>query len=438
MTLLTVGLNHTTAPLSVRETAAFPPEQFDSALDDFLRLPHVEEGAILSTCNRTELYAVTDAPGDANLRDWLCHQRGLPCADMTQHFYVYRDRDTVRHSLRVAAGLDSMILGEPQILGQMKNAYRSARAARGAGPLLTRLFEHSFAVAKQIRSQTDIGANPVSVAYAGVSLARQIFADLGTTCAMFIGAGETIDLAARYLAETGVRRMVFANRSLDRAQALATRYHGYAIALSDIAGHLAEADMVVSSTAAPGYMVHLSQLKAAVKQRRRKPMFVLDLAVPRDIDPAAGELEDIYLYSVDDLQSVIDDNMASRQQAARLANGMLDARIEEYIDWLDSRQATDTIRIMRERAHQARAQVMAQARRRIARGDAAEDVLDFVGHTLTNKLMHAPSATLRKARGAHQQELLTGARALFQIEDAFDHSMEPLSNSDADQGKNDQ
>jgi len=425
MTLLTVGLNHNTAPLSVRETAAFPPEQFNSALDDFLRLPHVEEGAILSTCNRTELYAVTDAPGDAHLRDWLCAQRGLSSADMAKHFYIYRDRDTVRHSLRVAAGLDSMILGEPQILGQMKTAYRSARAARGAGPLLTRLFEHSFAVAKQIRTETNIGANPVSVAYAGVSLARQIFADLGTTCAMFIGAGETIDLAARYLAETGVRRMVFANRSLDRAQALATRYHGYAIALADVPAHLAEADMVISSTAAPGYLVHFSQLKAAVKQRRRKPMFVLDLAVPRDIDPAAGELEDIYLYSVDDLQSVIDDNKASRQQAAQLADGMLDPRIEEYIDWLDSRQATDTIKILRQRAQASQDDVLNKARQRLARGEPVDDVLEFIGRTLTNKLMHAPSATLRKARGAQQQELLSGARTLFQIEDAFDHTDDP-------------
>ena len=417
MTLLTVGLNHITAPLSVRETAAFPPEQFDSALDDFLRLPHVHEGAILSTCNRTELYAVTDAPGDAELRHWLCAQRGLNDDAMARYFYIHRDRDTVRHSLRVAAGLDSMILGEPQILGQMKNAYRSARAARGAGPLLTRLFEHSFAVAKQIRSQTEIGANPVSVAYAGVSLARQIFADLSETCAMFIGAGETVDLAARYLAEAGVHRMIFANRSVERAQSLATRYHGYAIALEDVAAHLAEADMLVSSTAAPGYLVHYDQLRGAVKKRRRKPMFVLDLAVPRDIDPAAGELEDIYLYSVDDLQSVIDDNRRSREKAAALADGMLDVRIEEYIDWLDSRQATDTIRQLRDRAHTTREDVLAKAQRRLARGENAEDVLAFVGRTLTNKLMHEPSAALRKARGAHQQELLTSARHLFSLDD---------------------
>ncbi|ERJ19799.1 Glutamyl-tRNA reductase protein [Salinisphaera shabanensis E1L3A] len=416
MTLLTVGLNHITAPLSVRETAAFPPEQFDAALDDFLRLPHVHEGAILSTCNRTELYAVTDAPGDGSLRRWLCEQRGLNDDDMAPYFYIHRDRETVRHSLRVAAGLDSMILGEPQILGQMKNAYRSARAARGAGPLLTRLFEHSFAVAKQIRSQTEIGANPVSVAYAGVSLARQIFADLSETSAMFIGAGETVDLAARYLAEAGVQRMIFANRSVERAQELATRYHGYAIALEDVATHLAEADMLISSTAAPGYLVDFDDLRDAVRQRRRKPMFALDLAVPRDIDPAAGKLEDIYLYSVDDLQSVIDDNRRSREKAATLADGMLDGRIEEYIDWLDSRQAIDTIRDLRHQAYAAREDVLAKARRRLARGENADDVLAYLAHTLTNKLMHDPSATLRKARGAHQQELLTSARDLFQLD----------------------
>lgn len=417
MTLLTVGLNHITAPLSIRETAAFPPEQFDSALDAFLRLPHVHEGAILSTCNRTELYAVTDAPVDAELRHWLCAQRGLDVHAMARYFYTHHDRETIRHSLRVAAGLDSMILGEPQILGQMKNAYRSARAARGTGPLLTRLFEHSFAVAKQIRSQTDIGANPVSVAYAGVSLARQIFADLSETSAMFIGAGETVELAARYLAEAGVQRMIFANRSAERAQSLATRYQGYAIALDDVAAHLAEADMLVSSTAAPGHIVHFDDLRRAVKKRRRKPMFVLDLAVPRDIDPAAGELEDIYLYSVDDLQSVIDDNRRSREKAAALADGMLDGRIEEYIDWLDSRQATETIRTLREQAHDTREQVLARARRRLARGDDVQDVLDYVGRTLTNKLIHHPSATLRNARGAHQQELLSSAHDLFALGD---------------------
>lgn len=425
MSLLTVGLNHNTAPLSVREAAAFPADQFDSALDDFLRLPQVREGAILSTCNRTELYAILDddvatsdgLAHDTILCDWLCKQRGLDPANMSGCFYIHHDRDAVRHSLRVAAGLDSMILGEPQILGQMKNAYRSARAARGAGTLLTRLFEHSFAVAKQIRSQTDIGANPVSVAYTGVSLARQIFTDVSKTCAMLIGAGDTIELTARYLAEIGVSRMIFANRSVDRAQTLATRYHGYAISLDDIAAHLAEADMLIASTAAPGYLVYRRDLKKAIRARRRKPMFALDLAVPRDIEPAASDLEDVYLYSVDDLQGVIDDNMRSRREAADRAGEMLDGRIDEYLEWVESRQATDTIRALRESAHLSRDQVLARARRQLARGDDPQAVLDFVGRTLTNKLLHAPSATLRKAAGARQQRLLGPARELFGLDD---------------------
>lgn len=272
MSLLTVGLNHHTAPLSIREAVAFPAAQFADALDDFLRLPQIREGAILSTCNRTELYAVADdEAGHADggdLRAWLCRQRGLDPENLAGCFYVHYNREVVRHSLRVASGLDSMVLGEPQILGQMKDAYRSAQAARGAGPLLTRLFEHSFTVAKAVRSSTDIGANPVSVAYVGVSLARQIFTDVGESCAMLVGAGQTIELTAGYLAETGVSKMIFANRSLDKAQELATRYRGYAISLADIPQHLAEADLLIASTAAPGYLVHAADLKGALRRRR--------------------------------------------------------------------------------------------------------------------------------------------------------------------------
>lgn len=422
MSLLTVGLNHHTAPLSIREAVAFPADQFASALDDFLRLPQIREGAILSTCNRTELYAIVDdqaSPADdGGLRQWLCRQRGLDPDNLSGCFYIHHDREVVHHSLRVASGLDSMILGEPQILGQMKDAYRSARAARGAGPLLTRLFEHSFTVAKAVRSGTDIGANPVSVAYAGVSLARQIFTDVSSTCAMLIGAGETIELTARYLAEIGLSKMIFANRSLDRAQDLATRYHGYAIALDDIPVHLAEADLLIASTAAPGYLVHADEIKQALRQRRRKPMFVLDLAVPRDIEPASAKFEDVYLYSVDDLQSVIDDNKRSRAAAAEAADAIIESRIDEYLEWVDSRQATDTIRAMREAAEAHRAQIMAQARRRLARGEDAEAVLEFTARRLTNRLMHEPSATLRKAVGARQQRLLGPARELFGLNDS--------------------
>ncbi len=417
MTLLTLGLNHTTAPLAIRETVAFPPEQCPVALRDLLALHDIEEGAILSTCNRTEIYTVARPDDEQRLRYWLCDQRGLDAAGMAPHFYVYRDRDSVRHALRVAAGLDSMILGETQILGQMKDAFRQAQAANSAGPLLTRLFEHSFAVAKSVRSETDIGANPVSVAYAGVSLARRIFSDFSEQTAMFIGAGDTIELTARHLADTGLRRMVFANRSLDRAQALASQYQGYAIPLTDVGAHLAEADILVASTAAPDYVVTLAQFRDALKKRRRKPMFVLDLAVPRDVEPATGELEDVYLYTVDDLQGVIRDNIRSRQQAALIADDMIDERIDEYLAWLESRRAVDTINAVRSQATQERDAVIARARRMLANGQAADEVVEYVANTLTNKLVHNPTRSLRRARGEEQKSLLDSVRKLFDIKD---------------------
>lgn len=417
MNLLTLGLNHTTAPLEIRETVAFPAEQCAQALQDLLSLQNIEEGAILSTCNRTEIYTVA-RPGDEQLlRDWLCEQRGLDSAGMAPHFYVYNGRDSVRHALRVAAGLDSMILGETQILGQMKDAFRQAQAANSAGPMLTRLFEHSFAVAKNVRSETEIGANPVSVAYAGVSLARRIFSDFSKQTALFIGAGDTIELTARHLTNAGLQRTVFANRSLDRAQALASQYQGYAIALSDIGAHLAEADIVIASTAAPQAIVSLAQFRDAVKKRRRKPMFVLDLAVPRDIEAAASELEDVYLYTIDDLQGVIRDNIRSRQQAALIADEMIDARIDEFQAWLDSRRAVDTINAVRTQAMQERDTVVARAQRMLANGQAPEDVVDYVANTLTNKLLHGPTRSMRGARGEEQKSLLSSVRRLFDIKD---------------------
>lgn len=415
--LLTVGLNHNTAPLAVREDVAFPADQFDAALAGFLQLPTISEGAILSTCNRTELYAVTDDAANADtLQHWLCDQRGLDRRAMQQHFYVYHNRDSIRHALRVAAGLDSMVLGEPQILGQMKDAYRQARCNNGAGPLLTHLFEHSFAVAKQIRTQTEIGSHPVSVAYAGVNLARHIFADVATTSAIFIGAGETIELSARHLARMGVHRMVFANRSIERAQALAKQYHGYAIALADVREHLAEADMVITSTAAPHALISYADLKQALRLRRRKPMFVLDLAVPRDIDAAAAKLEDIYLYTVDDLEGVIQDNQRSRQAAAQQADAMLDARVDEYLDWLEAHHANDVIAAMRQQAQTMCDNVLERALHELARGRPADEVLQHFGHALTNKLMHAPSTALRNSRGAEQCQLLDSARKLYRLD----------------------
>lgn len=415
MSLLTVGLNHHTAPLSVRETVAFPPEQCDRALACLTALPDVREGAILSTCNRTEIYALAQTDSSHHLQRWICEQRGLDAASLASHFYTYRGRDSIRHALRVAAGLDSLIVGEPQILGQMKKAFRQAQAAATVGPFLTKLFEHSFSVAKDIRSQTGIGANPVSVAYAGVSLARRIFSDFGQTTALLIGAGDTVELTSRHLAEAGLRQMIFANRSLERAQHLATRYSGYAITLAQVADHLAEADIIVASTSAPGHVVALDSLQKAIHKRRRRPMFALDLAVPRDIDPAAAQLEDIYLYTVDDLEGVIQDNMRAREQAARTADGMIDPRIDEFIAWMDSRAAVDVITALRGNAEAARDEAINKAQRLLQQGHDANEVLEFLGHRLTNKLLHQPTVALREARGQEQQQLLRAAHNLFDI-----------------------
>lgn len=417
MSLLTLGLNHKTAPLAIRETVAFAPDECLHALSGLTALPSVREGAIVSTCNRTELYAVDDGMGDAHLQRWLCEQHGLDPETLVPHFYSYQGRDSIRHAMRVASGMDSMILGEPQILGQMKTALHQAREASTAGPILTRLFEHSFAVAKDVRTDTDIGAHPVSVAYAGVSLARRIFADFGNVTVMMIGAGETIDLAARHLGEMGVGKMVFANRSVERARNLASQHRGVAIGLDEVRAHLPAADLVVTSTGAPHQLIEAPAMRDALRTRKRRPVFMLDLAVPRDVDPAIGKMEDVYLYTVDDLQDVIRDNLRSREQAALMADDMLEERIDEFIAWLDSRSAVDTIRAMRGHADQHRDAVLDRAQRLIRQGKSGEEIAAFVANTLTSKLMHAPTSALRNSDGEGQQQLIQSAQRLFDLDD---------------------
>lgn len=417
MRLLTYGLNHKTAPVELREAVAFGEAALPAALAELTRIPGVQEAVILSTCNRTELYLCCgEDAGLDEARAWLQSHAG-PRAPLSAHLYCHHDRPTVSHAMRVASGLDSMILGEPQILGQMKQAFQIARDAGAAGPILTRLFEHVFSVAKQVRTETDIGANPVSVAFAAVSLARQIFTHLSEQTALLIGAGETIELTARHLAEQGLRRMIVANRSLERAQQLAQRHHGYATRLDSLATHLVEADIIISSTASPEPLLHHSQVKAALKQRRHKPMFLLDLAVPRDIDPAVARLEDAYLYTVDDLKDVIAENMRSRELAARQADSLIELRIEEFMHWLVSRDASSTISALRTRMAGEQATLLQKAQRMLAQGKPVEEVLEFVSHGLVNKMLHHPSAALRNAGPDEQAELLQAAIRLFKLDE---------------------
>ena len=415
MALLTLGLSHRTASVEVRERLAFTEADLPDALTRLRALPGVSEAAILSTCNRTEIHAVAAPEDEGNLIEWWRRERQVPVASLQPHLFVLRDQGSVLHSLRVASGLDSMVLGEPQILGQMKQAFAQAQQARSLGPVLSRLFQHAFAVAKLVRSRTQIGAHPVSIAYAAVQLAHHIFADLGSQTALLIGAGETGQLLARHLRTRGVGRIIVANRSLERAQSLASSLRGYAIALSDLPVHLAEADMVISSTGSRGHILTREAVATAIGRRRRKPMLMIDLAVPRDFDPAIAKLEDIYLYTLDDLRTVIADNLKVREAAAQQAEVLIEDYAREFERWLESRDAGATIRLLRGRARDNRDAVLLKARRKLASGESPEAVMAFVADTLTNKLLHAPSERLRNAGAVEQALLLDAAHKLFDL-----------------------
>ena len=348
-------------------------------------------------------------------RDWLAGFHGLVVEDIAPYLYSREGRDAVEHLLCVASGLDSLILGEPQILGQVKTAFQTASDAGRTGKLLTRLFQHAFGTAKQVRTDTAIGDSPVSVAFAAVSLARQIFADLSEQSAMLIGAGETIELAARHLVQNGIGRVIVANRTISRAQELARQFDAYAISLTEIPVHLPEADIVIASTASPVPILGKGTVESALKRRRHRPVFMVDIAVPRDIEAEVADLEDVYLYTVDDLDEVIQGNLRSRQDAAEQAREIVTFQVDEFLAWMRSLDAVGLIQDYRRQAGQIRDEVLYKAQRMLESGKPAEDVLNFLAQTLTNKLLHAPSTQLREACSNGQHELLEAANALFQL-----------------------
>jgi glutamyl-tRNA reductase len=417
MALITLGLSHHSAPVEARERLAFTEADLPAALARLRALPGVEEAAILSTCNRTEILAITAADDEGRLMEWWRRELNAPQDYLQQFIYTHRDQAAVLHSLRVASGLDSMIVGEPQILGQMKQSYATAQSQRVLGPVLSRLFQHAFQVAKLARSQTQVGAHPVSVAYAAVQMAKRIFSDFRETTALLIGAGETVQLLARHLRSQGVQRLIVANRSLDKAEKLAREVQGYAIPLTDLASYLPDVDLLVSSTAARGHILERSAMEAALKKRRRKPVFMIDLAMPRDIDPRIAQLEDVYLYTLDDLRDVVQDNMKARSAAAKQAEVLIAEYALEFAHWLEGRDAGATIAQIRGKARAHRDDVLAKARKRLANGASAEDVMAFVADTLSNKLLHAPSSQLRAASSVEQAMLVTSARKLFDLPD---------------------
>ncbi|MFZ5592871.1 MAG: glutamyl-tRNA reductase [Pseudomonadota bacterium] len=415
MRLLAVGINHKTAPVDIRERVAFAPDRLPEALHDLQTRSGVNEAAILSTCNRTELVCCAKGGNDDNIVEWLGNYHHLRSEDVAPYVYLYPEQDAVRHMLRVASGLDSLILGEPQILGQMKTAYATAMQAGTVGTTLGRLFQHTFSVAKQVRTDTAIGSSPVSVAFAAVSLAKQIFGELTGYTVLLIGAGETIELAARHLHENGIGRMIIANRTLEKAHVLASEFNGYAIELGEIPSHLAEADIVISSTASPLPILGKGAVERAIKARKHRPMLMVDIAVPRDIEPEAGDLRDVYLYTVDDLQEIIQEGLKSRQEAAKQAEEIIDVQVAHFMGWLKSLEAVSTIRAYREQAERLRDDELEKARRLLASGASAEKVLQQLARTLTNKLLHAPSAQMKQAGFQGRFDLLEAARELFDL-----------------------
>ena len=414
MSLVVVGINHRTAPVDVRERVVFEPARVPDALRELASLDEIEEAVIVSTCNRTELYCVAEC-GEAELATWLqnYHQLG---SSIRHCLYHHDDMRAVSHVFGVASGLDSMVLGEPQILGQLKDAYRAAQETGTTGPVLNRLFQAAFSVAKRVRTETEIGANAVSVASAAVAMAKTVFASFENRTALMVGAGETVALAARHLHADGLRRMIIANRSLERAQELAAEFQGFAIGLDDIGAHLREADIVVASTASPHAIITRDMAAAALRARKRRPIFMVDIAVPRDIEAAVAELEDVYLFTVDDLQSVVNENMENRRQAAREADRMIATEVDRFELQLRTRSAAPTIRRLRHEAERTREHTLEQARRMLAAGRGTDEVLEFLAATLTNRLIHAPSQRLREAAESGDERIIGAIAEIYRLD----------------------
>jgi glutamyl-tRNA reductase len=394
MTVKVLGLNHKTAPVALREKVAFNEDRLVAALRTLRAEKGVAEVLILSTCNRTELYWSGHASGE-EISDWLArHHGGL---ELAPSLYVHQDRQAVEHAFSVASGLDSMVLGEAQILGQLKEAYRIAQSTGSTGPWLHRLFQAAFAVAKRVRSETRIGANAVSLASATVSLARRVYSDLSAHTALMIGAGEMIALTARHFASAGVKRMVIANRTLSRAQTLAAEVQAYAVELAALDKELIQADIVVSCTASSIPLVTKAATAAALRRRRHRPIFMVDLAVPRDIEPAVSELQDVYLFTIDDLEQLIAQNRKERALAADDARVLLEEEVARFLTEARAHDAGPAIRALREHAAHVREHTIEEARRMLTAGKPPAEVLDYLAHTLTNRLLHAPTQALRHA-----------------------------------------
>ena len=418
MAVWALGLNHNTAPLDLRGRFAFALDTIAPALKG-LREQHVRhpEAAILSTCNRTEVYCASEQVQVDHTLGWLAQSGQVPVDALRQHTYTLQGDQTARHAFRVASGLDSMVLGEPQILGQLKDAVRAAEDAGALGSTLSQLFQRSFAVAKQVRSSTEIGAHSISMAAAAVRLAGNLFEDLGRTRVLFIGAGEMIELAATHFAARQPQAIAIANRTLERGEKLASRFGAQVMRLADLPERLHEFDIVVSCTASQLPILGLGAVERTLKKRRHRPMFMVDLAVPRDIEPEVKQLPDVYLYTVDDLAQVVQTGQASRQAAVAQAEVIIDAGVQSFMHWLDQRDpargVVPLIRQLNAQADEWRALELARARKRLAKGEDVEAVLEALSRGLTQKMLHGAMAELHAAAPEARDDAAQAIERLF-------------------------
>jgi glutamyl-tRNA reductase len=415
MPLFALGLNHTTAPVDVREQVAFQLDTLGQALRDLIGGKRAKEAAILSTCNRTEVYFNGAEP--APVSDWLADFHRVPKSMLAPHLYTLPQEQAVTHAFRVASGLESMVLGEPQILGQMKHAVKTAESAGSIGLVLNRLFQRTFAVAKDVRTSTDIGSASISMAAASVKLAERIFPAIADRRVLLIGAGEMIELAATHFAARKPRSITVANRTLERGRELAVRFNADAITLSELPERLAAFDIIVTSTASSLPILGKGLLERAVKARRHMPMFIVDLAVPRDVEPEAASLDDVFLYSVDDLAGIVKDNLRIRVEAVREAESMITEQVQSFLKWLEGRTVIPTIAALHGHHDQLRSAELERARRLLANGMPADQVLDQLARGLTNKFLHAPTQALSQASDAERAELMLLVHRVYQLPD---------------------
>ena len=413
MPLLTVGISHHTAPIEIRERVAITRWEVTDRVRELSSMPGVEEVIILGTCNRTEIYCLSSETGKDSLLEWIHRVNDLKPGELREHFYSFEGEEAARHLVRVASGLDSLVLGETQILGQLKEAWQLAHDAGTMGKVLDRLFQHTFAAAKAIRTHSGISEHPVSVAYTAVVLARQIFSELQSKTVVLVGAGEMIQLCGRHLKDQGIANLLIVNRSIEKAQELATEFDATAMTLDQLGEALPQADILISSTASPDPIILKQDVRAALKKRRHRPMFMVDIAVPRDIETQVSKLKDVYLYTIDDLQQVVDENMEHRSRAAESALSDVDNAVTDFMRWLYGLRAARSLKRMRQQSHDHEKDLTEKALKRLRAGHDPEDVIKQMANTLTNRILHMPSKRLREAAENKDYDILKAADRIF-------------------------